>query len=63
MPAIGVTGGISTGKSTFINCLRQLLPEATFFDADDDGARSLPVTITNVLAEIRRRHLGMHVFD
>ena len=34
MPAIGITGGISTGKSSFINCLRELAPEATFFDAD-----------------------------
>lgn len=34
MPAIGITGGISTGKSTFTECLRQLLPEAQFFDAD-----------------------------
>ncbi len=34
MPAVGVTGGISTGKSTFCECLRQLLPMATFFSAD-----------------------------
>ena len=34
MPAIGITGGVSTGKSTFRDCLRQLLPRATFFDAD-----------------------------
>ncbi|HEX4639422.1 MAG TPA: dephospho-CoA kinase [Chthoniobacterales bacterium] len=34
MPAIGITGGVSTGKSTFTECLRQLLPEAKFFDAD-----------------------------
>ena len=34
MPAIGITGGVSTGKSTFCECLRQLLPEAKFFDAD-----------------------------
>src|SRR6476661_8806122 len=53
MPAIGVTGGISTGKSTFINCLRQLLPEATFFDADM-MARELTGHDKNVLAEIRK---------
>ena len=35
MPAIGITGGISTGKSTFVECLRELLPNATFFDADE----------------------------
>ena len=34
MPAIGITGGISTGKSTFVEGLRELLPAATFFDAD-----------------------------
>jgi len=34
MPAIGITGGISTGKSSFVECLRELLPDAQFFDAD-----------------------------
>ena len=34
MPAIGITGGISTGKSTFRECLREILPDAKFFDAD-----------------------------
>jgi dephospho-CoA kinase len=34
MPAIGITGGISTGKSSFVACLHELLPEAGFFDAD-----------------------------
>ena len=34
MPAIGITGGVSTGKSTFSNCLRELVPGAKFFDAD-----------------------------
>ena len=34
MPAIGNTGGISTGKSSFVACLREILPEARFFDAD-----------------------------
>jgi dephospho-CoA kinase len=35
MPAIGITGGIATGKSTFVECLRELLSGATFFDADE----------------------------
>jgi dephospho-CoA kinase len=48
MPAIGITGGISTGKTTFTENLRKLLPQAEFFDADkvaryltdhDPGAR------------------------
>jgi dephospho-CoA kinase len=53
MPAIGVTGGISTGKSTLINCLRPLFPKATFFDADV-MARELTRHDKNVLAEIRK---------
>jgi len=40
MPAIGITGGISTGKSTCCDCLREILPAAKFFDADL-AARSL----------------------
>ena len=57
MPAIGVTGGISTGKSTFVNCLRQLFPDATFFDADV-MARELARQDKNVLAEIRKTFGG-----
>jgi|SRR5947209_11339306 len=34
MPVIGITGGISTGKSTFCDCLREILPAAKFFNAD-----------------------------
>src|SRR6266487_34149 len=40
MPAIGITGGISTGKTTFCDCLRDLVPEAKFFNADH-AAREL----------------------
>jgi dephospho-CoA kinase len=40
MPAIGITGGISTGKTTFCEGLRALIPGATFFDADQ-AARDL----------------------
>ena len=53
MPAIAVTGGISTGKSTFMNCLRQLFPEGAFFDADM-MARELTRQDQSVLAEIRK---------
>jgi len=35
MPAIGITGGISTGKTTFCECLRELLPTAKFLNADE----------------------------
>ena len=34
MPAIGITGGVATGKSTFCDCLRGCFPNAKFFDAD-----------------------------
>ena len=34
MPVIGITGGISTGKTTLCECLREIIPAATFFDAD-----------------------------
>ncbi|PYK31812.1 MAG: dephospho-CoA kinase [Verrucomicrobia bacterium] len=34
MPAIGITGGISTGKTTFVESLRELVPDAHYFDAD-----------------------------
>lgn len=34
MPAIGITGGISTGKTSFVKCLRDIAPNAHFYDAD-----------------------------
>jgi dephospho-CoA kinase len=40
MPVIGITGGISTGKTMFCDCLRELVPAAKFFDADQ-AAREL----------------------
>jgi dephospho-CoA kinase len=61
MPAIGITGGISSGKTTFVNCLRELLPQATFFDADA-MARELTRHDQAVLAEIRRK-FGNRIFD
>src|SRR5438132_3995894 len=61
MPAIAISGGISTGKTTFVNCLRELLPEAKFFDADA-MARELTQQDQAVLAEIRQK-FGNDVFD
>ncbi len=40
MPAIGITGGIATGKSSLVAELRAHLPAAEFFDADQ-AARQL----------------------
>ena len=60
MPAIGITGGISTGKSTFVECLRELLPVATFFDADE--AAHLLLDQPEVEKQIRRE-FGAQVFS
>src|SRR5256884_6446035 len=51
MPAIGITGGIGTGKSTFCECLREILPAAKFFNADQ-AAYAL-VELPEVKQEIR----------
>src|SRR2546423_2453032 len=61
MPAIGITGGISTGKTSCESCLLELWPEAKFFDADA-MARDLTHHAQAVLAEIRER-FGNSVFD
>src|SRR5262245_65738281 len=60
MPAIGITGGFSTGKSTFVECLRELLPAATFFDADQ-AAHAL-LNHPEVKKQIRRE-FGVRVFS
>lgn len=60
MPAIGITGGISTGKSTFCDCLREIVPAAKFFDADL-AARSL-AELSEVKQEIFRQ-FGSGVFS
>ena len=51
MPAIGITGGISTGKSTFCDCLCEILPGVRFFNADE-AAHAL-VELPRVRQEIR----------
>ena len=59
MPAIGITGGISTGKSTFCDCLREIVPAAKFFDADQ-AARSLvelPEVKQEILGRVWQRRL------
>jgi dephospho-CoA kinase len=53
MAVIGITGGISTGKSTLCACLREIVPNAKFFDADH-AARQLVVLDPEVKTEIRR---------
>ena len=51
MPAIGITGGISTGKTTFCECLREVLPSAKFFNADE--AAHVLLELSEVKREIR----------
>jgi dephospho-CoA kinase len=51
MPAIGITGGISTGKTTFCECLREVLPTAKFFNADE--AAHVLLELSEVKREIR----------
>ena len=60
MPAIGITGGISTGKSTFCDCLKEILPAAKFFDADA-VARQL-VDIEEVKQELLAK-FGFGIFS
>src|SRR5215211_571870 len=60
MPAIGITGGISTGKSTFVECLRELLPVATFFNADEAAHAFL--NRPEVKKEVRRE-FGARAFS
>lgn len=61
MPAIGITGGISTGKTSFVRHLRSSLPDALFFDADE-AARSLTEGDTEACAAIRAE-FGPGVFN
>ena len=60
MPAIGITGGISTGKSTFCDCVRGTLSAAKFFNADQ-AAHAL-VEFPEVRQEIRAE-FGSGVFS
>ncbi len=60
MPAIGITGGISTGKSTFCGCVREILPDARFFNADEAAHRLAEVA--EVKDEIRAE-FGSSIFS
>jgi len=60
MPAIGITGGISTGKTTFCECLHEVLPSAKFFNADE--AAHMLLELSGVKREIRAE-FGSSVFS
>src|SRR6266480_600859 len=51
MPAIGITGGVATGKSTFCDRLRRIFPNAKFFDADTAAHELLD--LVEIKAELR----------
>jgi dephospho-CoA kinase len=61
MPVIGITGGISTGKSTFCECLGEIIPAATFFDADQ-AAHDLAENDPEV-RELIGREFGPAIFS
>ncbi len=61
MPVIGITGGISTGKTSFCECLREIVPAAKFFDADQ-AAHQLVDLDLEVKREIRRE-FGSAIFS
>ena len=60
MPVIGISGGISTGKTTFCECLREVLPTAKFFNAD--AAAHMLLELSEVKREIRAE-FGSCVFS
>src|SRR6266704_5279132 len=60
MPAIGITGGISTGKTSSCQSLRAIIPSARFFDADQ-AAHQLADLDPEVKNEIRAE-FGAEVF-
>jgi len=61
MAVIGITGGISTGKSTLCACLGEIVPNAKFFDADY-AARAL-VDLDPEVKKAIRREFGNAIFS
>ena len=61
MPVIGVTGGISTGKTSFCYCLREIVPEAKVFNADH-ATRELTDTNAEV-KQLLREQFGGRIFS
>ena len=61
MPAIGITGGISTGKTSFCECLRELIPSATFFNVDR-AAHDLAAKDPEV-RELIAREFGREIYS
>ena len=60
MPFIGITGGIATGKTSFCDCLREIIP-GTFFNADA-AARKL-ASEDPAIKEAIRREFGAEIYS
>jgi dephospho-CoA kinase len=60
VPVIGITGGISTGKTSFCQSLREILPEAKFFDAD---AAAHQLTSDPEVKQTLIREFGPEIFS
>ena len=60
MAVIGITGGISTGKTSFCECLPEIVPNARFFNADQAAHRLVDLD-PEVKNEIRRE-FGAEIF-
>ena len=58
---IGITGGISTGKTSFCDCLREIAPAAKYFNADR-AARELTDSDGEV-KELLRKQFGPGIFS
>jgi dephospho-CoA kinase len=61
MAAIGITGGISTGKTSFCQALRGIVPTAKFFDADQ-AAHEL-ADLNSEVKQAIRAEFGAEVFS
>ena len=73
---IGLTGGIATGKSTFVAILQRLLPECVVFDADacvhalyhhenikDELVLNFGAQVVGSDGEVDRRKMREYVFE
>jgi len=61
VPVIGITGGIATGKTSFCECLREVLPAAKYFNADT-SAHELTGNDPEVKAQLREK-FGAEIFS
>jgi dephospho-CoA kinase len=61
VPVIGITGGISTGKTSFCDCLREIVPAAKIFNADQ-AAHELTERDPEV-KKLLRHEFGAEIFS